>query len=126
MTDAERQRKHRERLQQERGPHLSDHQKLAQARAEIARLRKAAEAKAELLIDATRRKLEGELMKVKLENDRLREQLAAAKVAPASSSEIALLRQAVKVLKAEIAADPYGKAKTRKKARKKARKKTRG
>ena len=93
MTDAERQRKHRERLQQERGPHLSDHQKLAQARAEIARLRKAAEAKAELLIDATRRKLEGELMKVKLENDRLREQLAA-KVAPASSGEIALLRQA--------------------------------
>ena len=60
MTDAERQRKHR-------GPHLSDHQKLAQARAEIARLRKAAEAKAEPLTDATRRKLEGELMKVKLE-----------------------------------------------------------
>lgn len=115
MTDAERQRKHR-------GPHLSDHQKLAQARAEIARLRKAAEAKAELLIDATRRKLEGELMKVKLENDRLREQLAAAKVAPASSGEIALLRQQVKVLKAEI----FGKAKTRKKARKKTRKKTRG
>jgi hypothetical protein len=45
-------------------PHLSDHQKLAQARAEIARLRKAAEAKAEPLTDATRRKLEGELMKV--------------------------------------------------------------
>jgi hypothetical protein len=126
-------------------PHLSDHQKLAQARAEIARLRKAAEAKAEPLTDATRRKLEGELMKVKLENDRLREQLAA-KAAPASSGEIALLRQQVKVLKAEIAAklftfppsieghpisdtlmDRYGfgKAKTRKKARKKARKKTR-
>ena len=101
-------------------PHLSDHQKLAQARAEIARLRKAAEAKAEPLTDATRRKLEGELMKVKLENDRLREQLAA-KAAPASSGEIALLRQEVKVLKAEI----FGKAKTRKKARKKARKKTR-
>jgi hypothetical protein len=117
MTDAERQRKHR-------GPHLSDHQKLAQARAEIARLRKAAEAKAEPLTDATRRKLEGELMKVKLENDRLREQLAA-KAAPASSGEIALLRQQVKVLKAEI----FGKAKTRKtrkKARKKTRKKTRG
>ena len=86
-------------------PHLSDHQKLAQARAEIARLRKAAEAKAEPLTDATRRKLEGELMKVKLENDRLREQLAA-KAAPASSGEIALLRQQVKVLKAEIAAKP--------------------
>ena len=117
MTDAERQRKHR-------GPHLSDHQKLAQARAEIARLRKAAEAKAEPLTDATRTKLEGELMKVKLENDRLREQLAA-KAAPASSGEIALLRQQVKVLKAEI----FGKAKTRKtrkKARKKTRKKTRG
>ena len=71
-------------------PHLSDHQKLAQARAEIARLRKVAEAKAEPLTDATRRKLEGELMKVKLENDRLREQLAA-KSAPASSGEIALL-----------------------------------
>ena len=56
-------------------PHLSDHQKLAQARAEIARLRKVAGAKAEQ--DATRRKLEGELIKVKLENDRLREQLAA-------------------------------------------------
>jgi len=105
-------------------PHLSDHQKLAQARAEIARLRKAAEAKAEPLTDATRTKLEGELMKVKLENDRLREQLAA-KAAPASSGEIALLRQQVKVLKAEI----FGKAKTRKtrkKARKKTRKKTRG
>ena len=58
-------------------PHLSDHQKLAQARAEIARLRKVAGAKAEPLTDATRRKLEGELIKVKLENDRLREQLAA-------------------------------------------------
>jgi hypothetical protein len=80
MTDAERQRKHR----QERGPHLSDHQKLAQARAEIARLRKA-EAKAELLTDAIRRKLEGELIKVKLENDRLREQLAA-KPKPAKSA----------------------------------------
>ena len=56
MTDAERQRKHR-------GPHLSDHQKLAQARAEIARLRKAAEAKAEPLTVATRRKLEGELIR---------------------------------------------------------------
>ena len=86
-------------------PHLSDHQKLAQARAEIARLRKVAGAKAEPLTDATRRKLEGELMKVKLENDRLREQLAA-KSAPASSGEIALLRQQVKVLKAEIAAKP--------------------
>jgi hypothetical protein len=75
-------------------PHLSDHQKLAQARAEIARLRKVAGAKAEPLTDATRRKLEGELMKVKLENDRLREQLAA-KSAPASSGEIALLRQQV-------------------------------
>ena len=85
-------------------PHLSDHQKLAQARAEIARLRKAT-AKAEPLTDATRRKLEGELMKVKLENDRLREQLAA-KSAPASSGEIALLRQQVKVLQAEIAAKP--------------------
>jgi hypothetical protein len=101
-------------------PQLSDHQKLAQARAEIARLRKA-EAKAEPLTDATRRKLEGELLKVKLENHRLRERLAA-KAAPASSGEIALLRQQVKVLKAEI----FGKAKTRKKARKKARKKTRG
>ena len=98
MTDAERQRKHR-------GPHLSDHQKLAQARAEIARLRKVAGAKAEPLTDATRRKLEGELIKVKLENDRLREQLAA-KSAPASSGEIALLRQQVKVLQAEIAAKP--------------------
>ena len=86
-------------------PHLSDHQKLAQARAEIARLRKVAGAKAEPLTDATRRKLEGELMKVKLENDRLREQLAA-KSAPASSGEIALLRQQVKVLQAEIAAKP--------------------
>jgi hypothetical protein len=136
-------------------PHLSDHQKLAQARAEIARLRKA-EAKAEPLTDAARRKLEGELMKVKLENDRLREQLSA-KAAPASSGEIALLRQQVKVLTAEIAAKPkpakpasqpgvlltfspsieghpisgtlmdrYGNAKTRKKARKKTRKKTRG
>ena len=85
-------------------PHLSDHQKLAQARAEIARLRKVAGAKAEPLTDATR-KLEGELMKVKLENDRLREQLAA-KSAPASSGEIALLRQQVKVLQAEIAAKP--------------------
>ena len=135
-------------------PHLSDHQKLAQARAEIARLRKVAGAKAEQ--DATRRKLEGELIKVKLENDRLREQLTA-KSAPASSGEIALLRQQVKVLQAEIAAKPKpakpapqprvfltfspsieghpisgtlmdrygsGKAKTRKKARKKARKKT--
>jgi hypothetical protein len=100
-------------------PHLSDHQKLAQARAEIARLRKVAGAKAEPLTDATRRKLEGELIKVKLENDRLREQLAAKS---ASSGEIALLRQQVKVLKAEI----FGKAKTRKKARKKTRKKTRG
>lgn len=116
MTDAERQR------------NLSDHQKLAQARAEIAWLRKAA-AKAEPLADSTRRKLEGELMKVKLENGWLREQLAA-KAAPASSGEIALLRQQVKVLKAEI----FGKAKTPKKARKKApkttgkkaRKKTRG
>ena len=136
-------------------PHLSDHQKLAQARAEIARLRKVAGAKAEPLTDATRRKLEGELMKVKLENDRLREQLAA-KSAPASSGEIALLRQQVKVLQAEIAAKPAkpapqprvfltfspsieghpisgtlmdrygsGKAKTRKKARKKTPKKTR-
>ena len=86
-------------------PHLSDHQKLAQARAEIARLRKAAEAKAEPLTDATRKKLEGELMKVKQENDRLREQLAA-KSAPASSGEIALLRQQVKVLQAEIATKP--------------------
>ena len=86
-------------------PHLSDHQKLAQARAEIARLRKVAGAKAEPLTDATRRKLVGELMKVKLENDRLREQLAA-KSAPASSGEIALLRQQVKVLQAEIAAKP--------------------
>ena len=86
-------------------PHLSDHQKLAQARAEIARLRKVAGAKAEPLTDATRRKLEGELIKVKLENDRLREQLAA-KSAPASSGEIALLRQQVKVLQAEIAAKP--------------------
>ena len=133
-------------------PHLSDHQKLAQARAEIARLRKVAGVKAEPLTDATRRKLEGELIKVKLENDRLREQLAA-KSAPASS---ALLRQQVKELQAEIAAKPKpaksapqprvfltfspsieghpisgtlmdrygsGKAKTRKKARKKARKK---
>ena len=86
-------------------PHLSDHQKLAQARAEIARLRKVAGAKAEPLTDATRRKLEGELIKVKLENDRLREQLAAES-APASSGEIALLRQQVKVLQAEIAAKP--------------------
>ena len=86
-------------------PHLSDHQKLAQARAEIARLRKVAGAKAEPLSDATRRKLEGELIKVKLENDRLREQLAAES-APASSGEIALLRQQVKVLQAEIAAKP--------------------
>ena len=86
-------------------PQLSDHQKLAQARVEIARLRKAAEVKAEPLTDATRKKLEGELMKVKLENDRLREQLAA-KSAPASSGEIALLREQVKVLKAEIAAKP--------------------
>ena len=86
-------------------PHLSDHQKLAQARAEIARLRKVAGAKVEPLTDATRRKLEGELMKVKLENDRLREQLAA-KSATASSGEIALLRQQVKVLQAEIAAKP--------------------
>ena len=86
-------------------PQLSDHQKLAQARAEIARLRKVAGAKAEPLTDAARRKLEGELMKVKLENDRLREQLAA-KSAPASSGEIALLRQQVKVLQAEIAAKP--------------------
>ena len=59
-------------------------------------------------------------MKVKLENDRLREQLAA-KAAPVLSGEIALLRQEVKVLKAEI----FGKAKTRKKARKKVRKKAR-
>ena len=87
-------------------PHLSDHQKLAQARAEIARLRKATEAKAEPLTDATRRNLEGELMKVKLENHRLREQLAAKATAPASSGEIALLRRAVKLLKAEIAAKP--------------------
>ena len=86
-------------------PHLSDHQKLAQARAEIARLRKAAGAKAEPLTDATRRKLVGELMKVKLENDRLREQLAT-KSAPASSGEISLLRQQVKALQAEIAAKP--------------------
>ena len=131
-------------------PHLSDHQKLAQARAEIARLRKVAGAKVEPLTDATRRKLEAELIKVKLENDRLREQLAA-KSAPASSGEIALLRQQVKVLQAEIAAKPKpprvsltfspsieghpisgtlmdrygsGKAKTRKKARKKTPKKT--
>ena len=69
-------------------PHLSDHQKLAKAGAEIARLRKVAGAKAEPLADATRRKLESELMKVKLENNRLREQLAA-KSAPASSGEIA-------------------------------------
>ena len=62
-------------------------------------------AKAEPLTDATRRKVEGELIKVKLENDRLREQLAA-RSAPASSGEIALLRQQVKVLKAEIAAKP--------------------
>jgi hypothetical protein len=107
-------------------PHLSDHQKLAQARAEIARLRKAAEAKAEPLTDATRRKLEGELMKVKLENYRLREQLAAKATAPASSGEIALLRQAVKLLKAEIAAKPKPAKKARKKAPKKTRKKARG
>ena len=107
-------------------PHLSDHQKLAQARAEIARLRKAAEAKAEPLTDTTRRKLEGELMKVKLENDRLREQLTVKAAAPASSGEIAILRRAVKLLKAEIAAKPKAAKKTRKKAQKKARKKTRG
>jgi hypothetical protein len=106
-------------------PHLSDHQKLAQARAEIARLRKAT-AIAEPLTDATRRKLEGELMKVKLDNDRLREQLAAKAPAPASSGEIALLRQAVKLLKAEIAAKPKPAKKARKKARKKALTKTRG
>ena len=101
-------------------PQLSDHQKLAKRgrRSPGCARRKA---KAEPLTDATRRKLEGELLKVKLENDRLREQLAA-KAAPASSGEIALLRQQVKVLKAEI----FGKAKTRKKTRKKARKKTRG
>ena len=68
---------HRNRTIQCHARTCSDHQKLAQARAEIARLRKAAEAKAEPLTDTTRRKLEGELMKVKLENDRLREQLAA-------------------------------------------------
>ena len=111
-------------------PHLSDHQKLAQARAEIARLRKAAEAKAEPLTDATRRKLEGELIKVKLENDRLRKQLAA-KPKPAKSAP---QPRVFLTFRPSIEGHPIsgtlmdrygGKAKTRKKARKKARKKTR-
>ena len=126
MTDAERQRKHR----QERGPHLSDHQKLAQARAEIARLRKAAEAKAEPLTDATRRKLEGELIKVKLENDRLREQLAA-KPKPAKSAPqprvFLTFRPSIEghPISGTLMDRYVGKAKTRKKTRKKARKKAR-
>jgi hypothetical protein len=125
MTDAERQRKHR----QERGPHLSDHQKLAQARAEIARLRKA-EAKAELLTDAIRRKLEGELIKVKLENDRLREQLAA-KPKPAKSAPqprvFLTFRPSIEghPISGTLMDRYVGKAKTRKKTRKKARKKAR-
>ena len=135
MTDAERQRKHR----QERGPHLSDHQKLAQARAEIARLRKA-EAKAELLTDAIRRKLEGELIKVKLENDRLRKQLAAKpKPAKSAPQPRVFLTFSPSIEGHPISGtlmDRYGsgKAKARKKARKKTpkkppkktRKKTRG
>jgi hypothetical protein len=39
MTDAERQRKRRERLRQERGPALTDRQKLIEAQQEIERLR---------------------------------------------------------------------------------------
>ena len=102
-------------------PHLSDHQKLAQARAEIARLRKAA-AKAEPLTDATRRKLEGELMKVKLENDRLREALKVAIAAKLFTFPPSIEGHPI----SGTLMDRYGsgKAKTRKKARKKAGKKT--
>ncbi len=109
-------------------PHLSDHQKLAQARAEIARLRKLAGAKAEPLTDATRRKLEGELMKVKLENDRLREALKAAIADKLFTFPPSIEGHPI----SDTPMDRYGfgKAKTRKKARKttpkKTRKKTRG
>jgi hypothetical protein len=43
MTDAERQRKRRERLRQERGPALTDRQKLIEAQKEIERLRQRTE-----------------------------------------------------------------------------------
>jgi hypothetical protein len=101
-------------------PHLSDHQKLAQARAEIARLRKAT-AKAEPLTDATRRKLEGELMKVKLENDRLREALKVAIAAKLFTFPPSIEGHPI----SDTPTDRYGfgKAKMRKKARKKTRKK---
>jgi hypothetical protein len=69
MTDAERQRKRRERLRKET-PALSDRQKLARAQAEIARLREAT---------ATAR---------------------PARVAPASSQELAEARQEIERLKA--------------------------
>jgi hypothetical protein len=40
MTDAERQRRRRERLRKEQGPKLSDRQKLIEAQKEIDRLRR--------------------------------------------------------------------------------------
>jgi DNA-binding XRE family transcriptional regulator len=92
-------------------PHLSDHQKLAQARAEIARLRKAT-AKAEPLTDATRSKLE---------NDRLREALKVAIAAKLFTFPPSIEGHPI----SDTPTDRYGfgKAKMRKKARKKTRKK---
>jgi hypothetical protein len=77
---------------------------------------KAAEptAKAAPLTDPERRKLEGELLKVRMENDELREKLAAAlKAAPPSALELKMarnendmLRMAMRAMKSEIAAGP--------------------
>ena len=89
MTDTERTRKRRERLRQERGPQ-SPAAIIDALRKENAALRRQQATKDEpaaapKATDADRRKLESELLKVRLENDRLREQLSA-KAEPATMS----------------------------------------
>ena len=95
MTGAERQRLWRERLRKERGPVLTDRERLAEALAENERLRKASGAPAELA-------------EAQAENDLLRDRIRELEqAAPAEvRGEIALLRQQVRVLKAQIAAGP--------------------
>jgi hypothetical protein len=124
MTDAERQRKRRERLRKET-PALSDRQKLARAQAEIARLREAtarparvapassqelAEARQEIeRLKANNRQLADEILEQgKRFGDELKRRAASPKLAkPAKppvdpDSEVARLRKANSELRGRL------------------------
>lgn len=111
MTDAQRQRKRRERLRQAReaaAPQTADRAQLAEARAEIERLKqqlaaKAAPAAAKAAPPSSQdeRQALGKWMHAQLEIDRLRRQLEEAR--KAEPEQLAALRRRIIALEQESA-----------------------